>query len=140
MTHFELRGRIRWADADAAGRLHFPKMFEYFEDGETELLRAAGYSMHEQGRSYDFPRVHVECRFRKILALDALFVMRVTIGKIGRTSIRYDYRVFTEAEPQELALEGTMTVVVVRDGKPTEIPADLRAALVPYAQTESAAS
>jgi YbgC/YbaW family acyl-CoA thioester hydrolase len=133
METFEMRGRIRWADADAAGRLHFPKMFEYFEDAETELLRRAGYSMHGQPGGYDFPRVHVECQFRKMLALDAPFVLSVTVGKIGRTSIRYDYRVFTDAEPRELALEGSMTVVVVRGGKPAEIPADLRAALEPYA-------
>jgi acyl-CoA thioesterase FadM len=57
----------------------------------------------------------------------------VSVGKLGRTSIRYDYQVFTDAEPRELALEGSMTVVVVRGGKPAEIPADLRAALEPYA-------
>ncbi len=51
----------------------------------------------------------------------------LTVGKLGRTSIRYDYQVFDEGE--ELAIEGTMTVVVLRDGKPTEIPIDLRAAL-----------
>ncbi len=65
--------RLRWADADAAGRLHFK------------------------------------------------------VGKLGRTSIRYDYQVFDESEV--LAIEGTMTVVVLRDGRPTEIPLDLRAAL-----------
>lgn len=132
MAFFELKGRIRWADADAAGRLHFPKMFEYFEDAEAELLRAAGYSLHDAGRGYDFPRVHVEARFRRVLALDVPFSLRVAVGKLGRTSIRYDYQVFTEAAPPELALEGTMTVVVMRDGVPTEIPADLRAALEKY--------
>jgi acyl-CoA thioester hydrolase len=132
MRTFEMKGRIRWADADAAGRLHFPKMFEYFEDGETELLRHVGYSMFDADGGHDFPRVHVECQFRRMLALDAPFVMQVTVGKLGRTSIRYDYQVFTDAEPRELALEGTMTVVLVRDGKPAEIPAELRAALGPY--------
>jgi acyl-CoA thioester hydrolase len=136
MATFELRRRIRWADADAAGRLHFPRMFEFFEEGETELLREVGYTMFGPGSTdggLDFPRVHVECQFRKMLALDAPFVMRITVGKLGRTSIRYDYQVFTDAEPRELALEGSMTVVVVRGGKPAEIPADLRAALEPYA-------
>lgn len=135
MAIFELTRRIRWADADAAGRLHFPRMFEFFEEGETELLRHVGYTMFGPGSTdggLDFPRVHVECRFRRMLALDAPFVMRIAVGKLGRTSIRYDYQVFADAEPRELALEGTMTVVVVRDGRPTDIPADLRAALEPY--------
>jgi acyl-CoA thioester hydrolase len=137
MAVFEMKGRIRWADADAAGRLHFPKMFEYFEDGEAELLRHVGYAMHGQPGGYDFPRVHVECQFRRMLALDAPFVLCVTVGKLGRTSIRYDYRAFTDAEPRELALEGTMTVVLVRDGKPADIPAELRAALEPYTRPAS---
>jgi acyl-CoA thioesterase FadM len=49
------------------------------------------------------------------------------VGKLGRSSIRYDYQVFDADE--ELAIEGTMTVVVLQNGKPTEIPQALRAAL-----------
>jgi acyl-CoA thioesterase FadM len=76
---------------------------------------------------YDFPRVNVECRFLRVLELDSTFRLRLTVGKLGRTSIRYDYQVFDAAE--ELAIEGTMTLVVLQNGKPTEIPATLRAAL-----------
>lgn len=121
-----LEGRIRWADGDAAQRLHFPRMFEYFEDGEAELLRLVGYSMNAEGREYDFPRVHVECRFKQVLRIYAPFWMRVTIGKLGRSSIRYDYHVYGDREMNEPACEGSMTVVVVRDGRAVEIPAELR--------------
>ena len=62
----EFNRRLRWADADAAGRLHFPRIFEI-------------------------------------------------------------YQLFDTGE--ELAIEGTMTVVVLQNGKPTEIPQALRAAL-----------
>jgi acyl-CoA thioesterase FadM len=78
-------------------------------------------------RSYDFPRVHLECRFLRILELDAAFTLRLTVGKLGRTSIRYDYQVFDAGG--HLSIEGTMTVVVLHDGKPTEIPPALRTAL-----------
>ena len=123
----EFRRRLRWADADAAGRLHFPRIFEIIEEAEGELLRGLGRPLDLRERTYDFPRVHVECQFKRILALDAPFRLLFTVGRLGRTSIRYDYKVF-DAEEQ-LALEGTMTVVVLRDGKPTEIPPGLRAAL-----------
>ena len=76
---------------------------------------------------YDFPRVHVECRFLRMLVLDAPFRLRLTVGKLGRSSIRYDYQVFDAGE--ELAIEGTMTIVTLQNGKPTEIPDSLRAAL-----------
>lgn len=132
MAAIELTRRIRWADADAAGRLHYPRIFEYFEEGETELLRAVGYSMFDGGydsRGYDFPRKHVEATFHRMLPLDAPFVMRVAVGKLGNTSIRYDYHIFADEACTQLALAGTMTVVVVKDGKPTPIPEELRAAL-----------
>ncbi|HKP73459.1 MAG TPA: thioesterase family protein [Pyrinomonadaceae bacterium] len=123
----EFKRRLRWADADAAGRLHFPRIFEIVEEAESELLRTLGWAMDVRRNGYDFPRVHLECQFRRILALDAPFRLLFTVGKLGRTSIRYNYQVFDADE--QLAIEGTMTVVVLQDGKPTEIPPELRAAL-----------
>jgi acyl-CoA thioester hydrolase len=123
----ELKRRLRWADADAAGRLHFPRIFEIVEEAESELLRGIEWPMDVRRKRYDFPRVHVECRFLRMLALDAPFRLKLTVGKLGRSSIRYDYQVFDAVE--ELAIEGTMTVVMLQNGKPVEIPASLRAAL-----------
>jgi len=122
-----LKRRLRWADADAAGRLHFPRIFEIVEEAESELLRGLEWPMDVRRRNYDFPRVHVECRFLRMLALDAPFRLQLTVGKLGRTSIRYDYQVFDADD--ELAIEGTMTVVMLAEGKPVEIPESLRAAL-----------
>ncbi len=132
MASIELKRRIRWADADAAGRLHYPRIFEYFEEGEVELLRSVGIELLGGGaevREYDFPRKHVDAVFHRVLPLDAEFMMRVSIGKLGNSSIRYDYQVFADGACTELALEGSMTVVVVKDGKPAPIPEQLRAAL-----------
>ena len=123
----EFKRRLRWADADAAGRLHFPRIFEIVEEAEGELLRGLGRPLNLRERTYDFPRVHVECQFRRILELDAPFRLVFTVGRLGRTSIRYDYNVF-DGEDQ-LAIEGTMTVVVMQQGRPVEIPPALRAAL-----------
>src|ERR1700682_4386114 len=122
----ELVRRLRWADADAAGRLHFPRIFEIIEEAESELVRGIEWPMN-RSMGYDFPRVHLECRFLRVLMLDSPFRLRLTVGKLGRTSIRYDYQVFDADE--ELAIEGTMTIVVLQDGRPTEIPPTLRAAL-----------
>jgi acyl-CoA thioester hydrolase len=122
----ELQRRLRWADADAAGRLHFPRIFEIVEEAESELVRSIEWPM-DRSMGYDFPRVHLECRFLRVIALDDFFRLRLTVGKLGRTSIRYDYQVFNAAD--ELAIEGTMTIVTLQNGKPTEIPPALRAAL-----------
>lgn len=128
MPSIELIRRIRWADADAAGRLHYPRIFEYFEEGETELLRSLGYRMFD-GDGFDFPRKHVEATFHRMLPLDAPFVMRVSVGKLGNTSIRYDYHIFADEACTQLALDGTMTVVVLKDGRPAPIPERMREVL-----------
>ena len=122
----ELKRHLRWADADAAGRLHFPRIFELIEEAESELVRRIEWPMN-RSMGYDFPRVHLECRFIRVITLDDAFVLRLEIGRLGRTSIRYDYQVF--GADKELAIEGTMTIVVLQDGKPTPIPDTLRAAL-----------
>ena len=122
----ELERRLRWADADAAGRLHFPRIFELIEEAESELVRSINWPMN-RSLGYDFPRVHVECRFLRVLSLDDPFRLRLTVGKLGRSSIRYDYQVFNAVA--ELAIEGTMTVVTLQNGKPVQIPETLRAAL-----------
>ena len=122
----ELQRRLRWADADAAGRLHFPRIFEIVEEAESEFVRRIDWPMN-RSLGYDFPRVQVECRFIRVIALDDPFRLRLTVGKLGRTSFRYDFQVFNGED--ELAIEGSMTVVVLQHGKPTEIPDTLRAAL-----------
>lgn len=122
----ELKRRLRWADADAAGRLHFPRIFEIVEEAESELVRSIEWPMN-RSLGYDFPRVNVECRFLRVLSLDDPFRIRLVVGKLGRTSIRYEFQVFDSED--ELAIAGSMTIVVLQNGKPTEIPASLRAAL-----------
>jgi YbgC/YbaW family acyl-CoA thioester hydrolase len=123
----EFQRRLRWADADAAGRLHFPRIFEIIEEAESELLRGLDWPMDVRRRNYDFPRVNVNCNFFRIIALDAPYRMRFAVGKLGRSSIQYEYQVFDADE--QLAIEGTMTVVMMQDGKPVEIPLPLREAL-----------
>ncbi len=105
----EFKRRLRWADADAAGRLHFPRIFEIVEEAESELLRGLDWPMDVRRKDYDFPRVHLECQFHRILALDAPFRLLFTVGKLGRTSIRYDYKSSTPTRTWRL--KGTMTVV-----------------------------
>ena len=122
----ELERRLRWADADAAGRLHFPRIFEIIEEAESELVRRIGWPMN-RSMGYDFPRVNINCNFRRVLELDSVFRLRLTAGNLGKTSIRYDYQVFNS--DGEVAIDGSMTLVVLQNGMSAEIPSTLREAL-----------
>jgi acyl-CoA thioester hydrolase len=129
MRTIELKRMVRWTDADAAGRIYYPKVFDYAGDCEWELLRSIGITRKQSGNPYDFPRVHAECRFKKTLELGASFIIRFRVDKLGRTSIRYGFEIFLEKEPDDVAASGSVTVVVLADGKPTAIPPHIRSAL-----------
>jgi YbgC/YbaW family acyl-CoA thioester hydrolase len=128
MKSIELKRKVRWADVDASGRIYFAKIFDYVAEGEWELLHGNGISRKELGKTYDFPRVHAECHFKKELQLGDSFLLRFWPHKLGRTSIQYKFEAFLEKDPAEAAATGSMTVVVLRDGKPAEIPAQIRSA------------
>mgnify|MGYP000866740276 CR=1 FL=1 len=128
MPTVELQRRIRWSDADAAGRLYFPHIFDYVSEAEFEMYRVCGIERADTA-GFDYPRKHAEATFHRVLALNAPFTLRMSVGKLGRSSIRYDFQVFADEACTELALEGSMTVVVVKDGKPHELPEALRAKL-----------
>ena len=81
MPSIELALRVRWADSDPAGRINFPRFFDYMEDGERELMRSCGLSYAMLPPGYSVPRVHTECSFRKMLVYDAEFTMRFAVGK-----------------------------------------------------------
>jgi acyl-CoA thioester hydrolase len=128
MKSIELQRIVRWADVDAAGRMYYARIFDYAGEGEWELLHSLGLSRKELGKTHDFPRVHAECHFKKVLELGARFTIRFWPAKLGRTSIRYGFEVFVESDSDEAAANGSVTVVAMRNGKPSEIPSQLRSA------------
>ncbi len=129
MKSIELTRRVRWADVDASGRIYYARIFDYAGEGEWELIHSLGLSRKELAKTYDFPRVHAECHFKKMLELGSRFTLRFWPGKLGRTSIRYNFVVFIEGEPDEPAATGSVTVVILRNGKPAEIPIEIRTVL-----------
>ena len=126
MKSIEIKRKVRWADVDASGRIYFPRIFDYVAEGEWELLHSNGISRKELGKTYDFPRVHTECHFKKMLELGEQFTLRFWPAKVGRTSIKYNFEVFLDKEPGEVAATGSMTVVVIHNGKPAPIPPQIR--------------
>ncbi len=128
MKSIELKRKVRWVDADAAGRIYYARIFDYASECEWELLHSLGINRKKLGNTYDFPRVHAECHFKKMMELGDAFTIRLWPAKLGRTSIRYSFEVVLDDSTNEVAATGAFTVVVLRDGKPTPIPPQIRAA------------
>ena len=94
---FRYRTRVRFVDTDASGRIHFTAMFRYFEAAEVEFWRTLGVT-YDASRSYNLPRVHVECDFLKVISNDDLIDIEVTVTNIGRSSVRFEFRTLKETE------------------------------------------
>jgi acyl-CoA thioester hydrolase len=128
MPSITIKRRIRWSDADAAGILYYARIFDYFQEGEAELMRSVGWQ-HRPETGLGIPRRHLEVTYHRVLPLDAPFWLRASVAKLGTTSIRYLYEAFADEACEQLAAEGTITVVFTIDNKPIPIPPELRAKL-----------
>ena len=117
------RMRVAWVDTDAGGRIHFSNVFRWAEVAETSLMRRVGM-LDGWG---DYPRKHVEAEFHRVLRFDDEFDVRLRVEAVGRTSITY---VWTLECDGEVCVSGRHTIVNVdRDGRPTPVADEVRAAL-----------
>jgi acyl-CoA thioester hydrolase len=124
---FRFETRIRFIDTDASGRIHYTAMFRYFESAEIEFLRTLGVT-YDAERGYNLPRVHVECDFLRVIGHDDLIQIEVSVTKLGRSSITFEFRTFKAGE---LAARGAIVVACAdrQTLRSVPMPHELRAKL-----------
>jgi YbgC/YbaW family acyl-CoA thioester hydrolase len=120
---FRFETRIRFIDTDASGRIHYTAMFRYFESAELEFMRSLGI-LYGDG-PFGFPRVHVECDFRMAMIHDDLIVIEVCLTKLGRASLRLEFRTLKN---EELAAKGLVVMACMdrRTQRAIAIPDEVR--------------
>jgi acyl-CoA thioester hydrolase len=125
-TH-SVKLRARFAETDAMRVVHHTEYFVWFEVARTELLRSLGLPYTEiQKRGFHIPLVEAMANYKAPARYDDEVEVKIQAGKVGRSSIRLDYEV-TKLPGKELLCTGhTVHVLIGEDGKPKEIPADLR--------------
>ena len=121
--------RIRFIDTDASGRIHYTAMFRYFESAELEFLRFIG-ALHQHPATA-FPRVHVECDYSGAITYDDLLTIELSIGKIGKSSVRYEFLVLKN--DNEVAKGAVVVACIDRQAqRAVPIPDNIRGMLLPY--------
>jgi acyl-CoA thioester hydrolase len=114
--------RVEFVDTDAGGRIHHTAALRWAERAEHQLLRSLGRS-----ELTGFPRRRLEVDFLAPLRFGDEVVVEIAATAIGRTSITYGWRVLRDGVS---CVEGSTTCIQVDDdGRPSPVPADLRAAL-----------
>ncbi len=137
---FTIEERVRWGDVDAARIIFYGSYIRFFEIAETELFRAVGLPY---GKVFDelniwLPRVHLECDFHRAAQLDDLLEVSVYVGKIGRSSLRFNFEVRRKdkdgvIEQHLMATAHFVLVSTRRDNlQPIPVPEELRRELAPY--------
>src|SRR5262249_35137550 len=97
----------------------------YFEQGRTELLRAAGLAYRDfEDKGYLLVLTKVEVRYRSPARYDDLLTLRTTIVRTTTARIDHKYELFRDGA---LLAERSSTLACVdRDGRVQALPDELR--------------
>jgi acyl-CoA thioester hydrolase len=113
--------RVIYADTDQMGFVYHAHYLRYCEAGRNEYLRARGtpYREIERDLGLVLPVVEAHLDYKKPARYDDLLGVETTIGKLGRASVRFDYRVVRYALAESSLLAGA---VAGGFGNPPRVP------------------
>lgn len=136
---YEFPFHVGFGHCDPAGIVYFPRFFDVFHQAMESWFGALGFPYAEliMGRKLGFPAVHSEADFRAPCAFGERLTVRMTVAKLGRSSLHLTYEIWADDE-EEARLRGT-TICVAMDldsrsdsfRSSVPFPADLRAAIEP---------
>lgn len=120
--------RVIFGDTDQMGVVYYANFLRYFESSRAEFLRRIGSSGRDLQRlEVGFPVVEAYCRYRRPAHYEDVLDIDVTVSNLRAASLRFAYEVRRDGE---LLAEGnTLHACATAAGRPTRIPAELRALL-----------
>ncbi len=139
MYHNEVR--VRFGETDPYGVVYFVSYLEYAKATLDEYLRSLGLSPAGFYRSPSggWPVGEVTVRYESPARYDDLLRVVIWIGEVGRSTVRFGFRIERAGEGVRIA-SGTITCVAIGpDWRPRPIPSDL-AALFERERAEAASS
>jgi YbgC/YbaW family acyl-CoA thioester hydrolase len=123
--------RVQFAETDAAGLVHFTSFFQYMEEAEHALWRAAGLSIAPAGADFGFPRVSASFEYHRPLRFEDEFEAHIRITSMDERGIRY--RCLLSRGGERVATGELAIVCVSRRAdapmRPMRIPEDIAARL-----------
>ena len=124
--------RVYYEDTDFSGFVYHAGHLRFFERGRTEFLRAAGVmqsALHRDGSGVLFVVSRIEVDYLRPAGMDDLLTVATRIAEARGPMVRMS---------QEIRRDGTVlsraavTVVAVRNGRPTRLPDEVREAMVRF--------
>ena len=141
MHHFAIR--VRYGDTDQMGMAYYGNYLRWFEIGRAEMMRALGSSYRAiEEAGIQLPVLEAHCRYLKPARYDDLIAVETGVLDLGRASVRFGYRIVSEAGGELLAHGMTEHCFLGEGGRPVRPPATLAALLerAPRAEPPGCAS
>jgi acyl-CoA thioester hydrolase len=122
---FEHRRRVRYFDTDQFHAAHHSRVYLWFEEARTELLRDLGKPYQDlEASGFFFPVREAGCRYRGLARFDDLLTVCIEKVEVRGASLRFDYRVHADERP--IADGFTVHACVGREGRVFRIPEEVR--------------
>jgi len=125
----ETRVRVRYAETDQMGFAYYGNYLAWFEVGRCEWLRSLGWSYRDlEGRdAIMLPVIEAHCEYRQPARYDDELLIRARGELVSRVRIRFAYEVVRAANGDVLADGHTVHAATDLSGRPTRLPAHVRA-------------
>jgi acyl-CoA thioester hydrolase len=126
--------RIFYEDTDAGGIVYYARYLHFAERARTEILRLAGIEQSAMRETHDavFAVRRCEVDYRRPARLDDLVEVRSRLTALAGARLSAAQSIWRSGE--ELVRLAVDLAALRSDGRPTRIPAPVRAALEPLVQ------
>ena len=126
--------RVFYEDTDAGGIVYYARYLHFAERARTEILRLAGIEQSELRARHDvvFAVRRCEVDYRRPARLDDLVEVRSRLVRLRGAQLSAVQSIWRAGE--ELVRLVVDLAALRGDGRPTRIPAPVRAALEPFVQ------
>lgn len=129
MSDGNLYVRVYWEDTDAGGVVYHASYLRFMERGRTELLREKGVDqsalLAESGLTFVVAGMNI--KFRIPAKLDDELNVVTVLKDLGGASLTLDQKVMRGAHI--LVAAEVTCALISREGRPSRIPAEIRAKL-----------
>ena len=132
---FEREQIVHWGDSDPAGILFGPRSFEYGLVLIEQLfmhLFGVGFDGFQRRHKVILPWVHLGCDFRLPAATGATLTMRMSVERLGKSSVTYRIDALGAGGEAHFRLNMVSATVAMDTGRPVPLVAEQRAALGAY--------
>lgn len=119
----------RWNDMDKYGHVNNMVYYGYFDTVVTDYIVRIGQLDTDRSPVVGLV-VESHCNYHRPITFPAIIECGLRVGKLGRSSVRYEIGVFTSGDA-EIAADGHFIHVYVdrETMRPTPVPSPLREAL-----------